>query len=39
VDQKIKAANRELTELVGQTGSGLQDLNGIGPDRGRPADR
>ncbi|WP_406070020.1 IS110 family transposase [Micromonospora sp. NBC_01638] len=31
VDRKIKAANKELTELVAATGSGLQDLNGIGP--------
>ncbi len=31
VDKKIKAANKELTELVEQTGSSLQDLNGIGP--------
>ncbi|MEH1170131.1 IS110 family transposase, partial [Micromonospora sp. CPCC 205539] len=31
VDKKIKAANKELTELVAATGSGLQDLNGIGP--------
>lgn len=31
VDKKIKAANKELTELVEATGSGLQDLNGIGP--------
>ena len=31
VDKKIKAANKELTELVGTTGSSLQDLNGIGP--------
>jgi transposase len=31
VDKKIKAANKELTELVEATGSSLQDLNGIGP--------
>ncbi|MEV4518587.1 IS110 family transposase [Dactylosporangium sp. NPDC049525] len=31
VDKKIKAANKELTELVDATGSSLQDLNGIGP--------
>ncbi|WP_446220479.1 IS110 family transposase [Micromonospora sp. IBHARD004] len=31
VDKKIKAANKELTELVETTGSSLQDLNGIGP--------
>jgi transposase len=31
IDKKIKAANKELTELVGANGSGLQDLNGIGP--------
>jgi transposase len=31
IDKKIKAANKELTELVEATGSGLQDLNGIGP--------
>jgi transposase len=31
VDKKIKAANKELTELVEQTGSSLQQLNGIGP--------
>ncbi|RKR85886.1 transposase [Micromonospora pisi] len=31
VDKKIKAANKELSELVAATGSGLQDLNGIGP--------
>ncbi|MEO3775235.1 IS110 family transposase [Micromonospora sp. B9E7] len=31
VDKKIKAANKELTELVAATGSSLQDLNGIGP--------
>lgn len=31
VDKKIKAANKELTELVEATGSSLQDLTGIGP--------
>jgi transposase len=31
VDKKIKTANQELTELVKATGSGLQELNGIGP--------
>ncbi|MGW3607042.1 IS110 family transposase [Micromonospora sp. NPDC005161] len=31
VDKKIKAANKELTELVETIGSTLQDLNGIGP--------
>jgi transposase len=31
VDKKIKTANKELTELVAATGSGLQDLNGVGP--------
>ena len=31
VDKKIKTANKELTELVAATGSGLQELNGIGP--------
>jgi transposase len=31
LDRKIKAANKELTELVASTGSSLQDLNGIGP--------
>jgi transposase len=31
VDKKIKAANKELTELVDATGSSLQNLNGIGP--------
>ncbi|MFR9780636.1 IS110 family transposase [Micromonospora sp. MS34] len=31
VDKKIKAADKELTELVDTTGSSLQDLNGIGP--------
>jgi transposase len=31
VDKKIKAANKELTELVASTGSSLQELNGIGP--------
>jgi transposase len=31
VDKKIKAANTELTELAAATGSGLQDLTGVGP--------
>jgi transposase len=31
VDKKIKAANKELTDLVEETGSSLQGLNGIGP--------
>ncbi|WP_236648056.1 MULTISPECIES: IS110 family transposase [Micromonospora] len=31
VDKKIKAADKELTELVETTGSSLQDLNGTGP--------
>ncbi len=31
VDKKIKAADKELNELVATTGSSLQDLNGIGP--------
>ncbi|WP_220090964.1 IS110 family transposase [Micromonospora noduli] len=31
VDKKIKATNKELTEIVETTGSSLQDLNGIGP--------
>ncbi|MEU4716312.1 IS110 family transposase [Micromonospora purpureochromogenes] len=31
VDKKIKAADKELTELVETTGSSLQDLHGIGP--------
>ncbi|MGW4468031.1 IS110 family transposase [Micromonospora sp. NPDC004704] len=31
VDKKIKAANKELTELVETTGSSLRGLNGIGP--------
>ncbi len=31
VDKKIKAANKELTALVKESGSNLQDLNGIGP--------
>src|SRR6266498_3126862 len=31
LDRKIKAANKELTELVASTGSSRQDLNGIGP--------
>ncbi|MBM0259889.1 IS110 family transposase [Micromonospora sp. 4G55] len=31
LDKRIKAADKELTELVETTGSSLQDLNGIGP--------
>ncbi|GAA4565254.1 IS110 family transposase [Micromonospora coerulea] len=31
VDKKIKAADKELNELVATTGSSLQNLNGIGP--------
>jgi transposase len=31
IDKKIKAADKQLTELVQATGSGLQNLNGIGP--------
>jgi transposase len=31
VDKKTKAADKELRELVEATGSGLQDLHGIGP--------
>jgi transposase len=31
IDKKIKAADKELTELVATTGSSLQDLHGIGP--------
>jgi hypothetical protein len=31
VYQRKKAANKELTELVAATGTGLLDLNGIGP--------
>jgi transposase len=31
IDKKIKAANKELTDLVGESRSSLQDLNGIGP--------
>jgi transposase len=31
IDKKIKAANKQLTELVKATGSTLQQLNGIGP--------
>src|SRR2546423_1740953 len=33
IDKKIKAAKKELTDLVKATGSSLQDLNGIGPSR------
>jgi transposase len=31
IDKKIKAANAQLTELADDTGSTLQQLNGIGP--------
>ena len=31
IDKKIKAANKELRELVAATGSTLLELNGIGP--------
>ena len=31
IDKKIKAANKQLTELVAATGSTLLELNGIGP--------
>jgi transposase len=31
IDKKIKAADRQLTDLVDATGSTLQDLPGIGP--------
>ncbi|NHC13135.1 IS110 family RNA-guided transposase [Motilibacter deserti] len=31
IDKKIKAAKKQLTELVEATGSTLRDLNGIGP--------
>jgi transposase len=31
IDKKIKDADRQLTELVKATGSGLQQLHGIGP--------
>lgn len=31
VDNKIKAADEELKDLVKTTGSRLQQLNGIGP--------
>ncbi len=31
VDKKIKAADKELTELVASTGSNLRELHGIGP--------
>ncbi|RKS80583.1 transposase, partial [Motilibacter peucedani] len=31
IDRKIKAAKKQLTELVEATGSGLLELNGIGP--------
>src|SRR5207302_3067553 len=31
IDKKIKAAKKDLTDLVKASGSSLQDLNGIGP--------
>lgn len=31
IDTKIKAAKKQLTELITATGSGLLELNGIGP--------
>lgn len=31
IDKKIKAADKQLTELLDQTGTGLRDLHGIGP--------
>jgi hypothetical protein len=31
IDKKIKAANKQLTELVEATGASLLELNGIGP--------
>jgi transposase len=31
IDRKIKQANAALTELIAATGSGLRQLNGIGP--------
>jgi transposase len=31
IDQKIKAADKQLTELLDQIGTGLRDLHGIGP--------
>jgi transposase len=31
IDKKIKAANVQLIELIAETGSTLQELNGIGP--------
>jgi transposase len=31
VDKKIKAADKQLTELLDQTSTGLRDLHGIGP--------
>jgi Transposase IS116/IS110/IS902 family len=31
IDRKIKATNAQLRELIAATGSGLLDLNGIGP--------
>jgi transposase len=31
IDKKIKAADKQLTELLDQTGTSLRDLHGIGP--------
>ena len=31
IDKKIKAADRELLELIAATGSSLLELHGIGP--------
>ena len=39
VDTKIKAADKELMQLIKTTGSRLQQLTGIGPIRRCPADR
>jgi hypothetical protein len=43
VDKKIKAAKKELTDLVKASGSSLQNLNGItstaSPQRHRPVRR
>ncbi len=36
IDKKIKAANKELRELVAATGSTLLELNGIGSPPARP---
>jgi transposase len=39
IDKKIKAAKKELTDLVKASGSSLQDLGRHRPVRGRPPDR